>query len=228
MLAHQIAPTQASTRPVIWKEPKPARDIGTGGIEMMGIAMNFEPNSEIYGEGEPSEYCYKVLHGAVRAYKLLNDGRRQISAFFLPGDLFGLEASDEHHFTAEAIAETTVVVVKRSVVETRAARDSVFAHKLWIDTARALDRAQEHMLLLGRKNAQERVATFLLEMARRVTKDEAVELPMSRQDIADYLGLTIETVSRTLSHLEARSTITLPSCRKIVLNDPAALRRLNA
>jgi CRP/FNR family nitrogen fixation transcriptional regulator len=226
MLAHTVASAEQTLRKPQWKDAKAAP--AAPGIEMPGVAMNYEPNAEIYGEGEPSEYCYKVLHGAVRAYKLLNDGRRQISAFFRPGDLFGLEAGDEHRFTTEAIVETSIAVIKRSAIEAAAARDSNLARKLWNDTARALDRAQEHMLLLGRKNAQERVATFLLEMAKREATAESVELPMSRQDIADYLGLTIETVSRTLSQFEARSTISLPSCRKIVLKDAAALRRLNA
>jgi CRP/FNR family nitrogen fixation transcriptional regulator len=226
MLAHTVVSAQHGFTKPSWKDAKGAQ-AGTG-IEMMGVAMNYEPNTEIYGEGEPAEYCYKVLHGAIRAYKLLNDGRRQISAFFLPGDLFGLEAGDEHRFTAEAIVEANVCVIKRSAIEAAAARDPNLARKLWNDTARALDRAQEHMLLLGRKNAQERVATFLLEMAKRESVSESVELPMSRQDIADYLGLTIETVSRTLSQFEAKATIALPSCRKIVLKDPAALRRLNA
>lgn len=226
MLAHSLAAAEPMPRKTQWKDTKPAA--AGPGLEIMGVAMNYEPNAEIYGEGEPAEYCYKVLHGAVRAYKLLNDGRRQIGSFFLPGDLFGLEAGEEHRFTAEAIVDTNIAIIKRSAIEAAAARDPNLARKLWSDTARALDRAQEHMLLLGRKNAQERVATFLLEMAKREPASESVELPMSRQDIADYLGLTIETVSRTLSQFEAKATISLPTCRKIVLKDPAALRRLNA
>src|SRR5829696_5311422 len=97
----------------------------------------------------------------------------------------------------------------------------------WATTGRELQRMQDHILLLI-KTAQERVAGFLLEMAGRIKSTTEVELPMSRQDIADYLGLTIETVSRTLTILENSATIALPSSRRIVLRNPAALRRLNS
>jgi CRP/FNR family transcriptional regulator, nitrogen fixation regulation protein len=195
---------------------------------VMGAAMRFEHNSEIFGEGEPSEYFYKVVRGAVRTYKLLNDGRRQISAFHLTGDIFGLEAGKEHRFTADAIADSTVLVIKRSALMALAARDSEIASGLWAQATGDLLRAQDHMLLLGRKNAHERVASFLLEMAERGSGPQSVELPMSRQDIADYLGLTIETVSRTLTLLENEAAIELPTSRRILLRDPAALRRLHA
>ncbi len=195
---------------------------------VMGAAMRFEHNSEIFGEGEPAEYFYKVVRGAVRTYKLLNDGRRQISAFHLAGDIFGIEAGKEHRFTADAIADSTVLVIKRSTLMALANRDSEIGSGLWAQATGDLLRAQNHMLLLGRKNAHERVASFLLEMAERSAGPETVELPMSRQDIADYLGLTIETVSRTLTLLENEAAIELPTSRRILLRDPAALRRLNA
>jgi CRP-like cAMP-binding protein len=108
-----------------------------------------------------------------------------------------------------------------------AARDSDLARQLWTLTGRELRRVQDHIMLLI-KTAQERVAAFLLEMADRVSGGDAVELPMSRQDIADYLGLTIETVSRTLTHLEHAAAIELPSSRRIVLRNRSALSRLNA
>ncbi len=164
----------------------------------------------------------------MRTYKLLNDGRRQISAFHLPGDIFGLEADTDHRFTADAIANSTILVIKRSVLVALAGRDGEVANALWAQATGDLLRAQDHMLLLGRKNAHERVASFLLEMAARGSGPESVELPMSRQDIADYLGLTIETVSRTLTLLENEAAIALPTSRRIVLRDRAALRRLNA
>jgi len=198
-----------------------------GSIELMGAAMSFSRNCEIYGEGEPAEYLYKVVSGAVRTYKILSDGRRQIGAFYLPGDIFGLEVSGEHQLSAEAIGDSTIVVISRSALIALAARDPDVAHQLWTFTARELDRVQRHMLLLFR-SAQERVACFLLEMAERLSGTEAMELPMSRQDIADYLGLTIETVSRTLTRLQTRATIALPTSRRIVVRNRAALSRLNA
>ena len=196
-------------------------------IEMLGAPMLFARNSEIYGEGEPAEYIYKVLSGAVRTYKILSDGRRQIGSFHLPGDIFGLEGGDEHTLSAEAIAETKVLVIKHSAVMALADRDKNVARELWAMTRRDLQRVQEHILLLI-KTAQERLASFLLEMANRLPGGNAVDLPMSRQDIADYLGLTIETVSRTFTQLENAATIEVPTSRRIVLRNRPALNRLNA
>jgi CRP/FNR family nitrogen fixation transcriptional regulator len=196
-------------------------------LDLMGASMPYARNVEIYGEGEPADYVYKVVRGAVRTYRLLNDGRRQIGAFYLPGDVFGLEIDDEHRFAAEAISDSTIVVVKRTAIVSLAERQCDVARELWTMTARELVQAQNLTLTLGRKNAQERVAAFLLEMAGRGAERGAVDLPMSRQDIADYLGLTIETVSRTLTQLENTAAIALPSSRRIVLRNRAALDRLN-
>jgi CRP-like cAMP-binding protein len=196
-------------------------------LDLMGAPMPFARNVEIYGEGEPAEYLYKVISGAVRSYRVLDDGRRQIGAFHLPGDMFGLEVEATHASSAEAIANSVVLVIKRSAVIALAERDLEVARQLWTLTAQELGRVQNHMLLLIR-NAQERIAAFLLEMAERAPGAGSVELPMSRQDIADHLGLTIETVSRTLTQLEAEAAIALPTSRRVVLRDRAALNRLNA
>lgn len=197
-------------------------------IRLMGAAIFYRRNAEVYGEDEPAEFVYLVARGAIRTYKLLADGRRQIAAFRLPGDVFGLEVGDTHAFTAEAIVDSDVIVAKRSVIMALAGRDGAVARDMWLATARDLARAQELLLLLGRKSARERVATFLLEMADRVSDGAIIELPMSRQDIADYLGLTIETVSRTLSQMEHSATIALPTCRRIELRDRSVLSRLDS
>ena len=147
--------------------------------------------------------------------------------FYVSGDIFGLETGEEHTFSAEAITECKVLVIKRSALVGRAARDNDLARELWALTGRELARVQDHVLLLI-KTAQERVAGFLLEMADRLPNGDAVELSMSRRDIADYLGLTIETVSRTLTGLESAATIALPSSRLVVLRNRAALRQMNA
>jgi CRP/FNR family transcriptional regulator, nitrogen fixation regulation protein len=198
-----------------------------GTIDLMGAAMSYPRNAEIYGESEPAEYLYKVVSGAVRTYRVLNDGRRQIGGFYLPGDLFGLEFGEEHTFSAETVTEAKVLVIKRSALVALAARDHEVAHQLFTLTGRELHRVQEHMLMLI-KSAQERIAGFLLEMADRATVGTTIELPMSRQDIADYLGLTIETVSRTLTSLEGSAAIELPSSRRIVLRNRSALSRMNS
>ena len=198
-----------------------------GNIEIMGTSMPFLRNGEIYGEGEPADYLYRVVTGTVRTYKVLADGRRQIGEFYLPGDIFGLETGGEHTFSAEAITESRVLVVKRSALVALAKRDNDVARQLWALTGRELRRVQDHILLLV-KTAQERVVGFLLEMAERNPCGDAVELPMSRQDIADYLGLTIETVSRTLTSLENAAAIEVPTSRRIVLRNREALSRLDA
>jgi len=198
-----------------------------GAVQLMGSQMTFGPNEEIFGENEPAEYVYKVTKGAVRTYKILCDGRRQIGGFHLPGDIFGLEFGNEHQFSAEAINRTTVTVIRRSAVVSLAQRDCEAARELWNFTGRELYRIQERMMLLV-KSAQQRVACFLLEMSERLAATDAIELPMSRQDIADYLGLTIETVSRTLTQLVSDHAIGLPSSRHIVLRNRSALHRLNS
>jgi CRP-like cAMP-binding protein len=192
-----------------------------------GASMAFERNAEIFGEGESADYVYKVLSGSARAYKVLNDGRRQVAAFYLPGDVFGIEPGPEHSNSAEAIDKANILVVRRSNVFSTAQSDSEVAQRLWAITAAELKRSQNHALLLI-KTAKERIAAFLLDMAERLAGKGFVELPMSRQDIADYLGLTIETVSRTLTSLSEGSTIQFLASRRIVLRNPSQLNELNA
>jgi CRP/FNR family transcriptional regulator, nitrogen fixation regulation protein len=163
--------------------------------------FSYKKGSEVFGEKEPADYVYQVMTGAVRSYKLLSDGRRQIGAFHLVGDIFGLEIGTDHRFTAEAIVDTTVRLMKRRSLECVAESDVVVARNLLSMTTSNLRHAEDHMLLLGRKTSLERVAAFLIEMDKRLTAAGILALPMCRRDIADYLGLTLETVSRALSRL---------------------------
>jgi len=195
-------------------------------MRLMGAVMSFPRNTEIFGENEPADYVYRVVSGSVRTYKILNDGRRQVGGFYLPGDTFGLQFADEHTFSAEAITDAKVLVVKRSALTALAGRDAAIGRELFAVTGRELRRVQDRVLLLV-KSAQERVAGFLLEMAERACAGNIVELPMSRQDIADYLGLTIETISRTLTGLENVAAIEVPTSRRIVLRNRSALNRMN-
>ena len=211
------------TRPAAFRAGTPCE----GPFGMIGAPLRFARNAEIFGEDEPAEYLYQVISGTVRTYRMLDDGRRQISAFYLPGDVFGFEAGDAHQSTAEAISEVHILVVKRSSVLARAEHERSLAKQLWMLTVRELQRVQQHSLVLI-KNAEERVAGFLLEMAGRNASQTAVELPMSRQDIADYLGLTIETVSRTFTHFVQSGVIALETSRRIRFCNRAALNRLNA
>lgn len=204
-----------------------ATSLPEGPLGLIGAPMRFARNAEIYCENEPADYLYQVISGAVRTYRMLEDGRRQVVAFYLPGDMFGVEAGEEHLASAEAIGESWVLVVKRSSVMMRAELEKDLARQLWTLTVRELQRVQQHSLVLI-KSAEERVAGFLLEMAGRCADRMAIELPMSRQDIADYLGLTIETVSRTITQLAQSGTIALETSRRIRFCNRAALSRLSA
>ncbi len=191
--------------------------------------FNYKKGTEIYGEKEPADYVYQVTSGAVRTYKLLSDGRRQIGAFHLVGDIFGLENRDTHRFTAEAVVDTTLQMVKRRSLENVAESDVMVARNLLNLTTINLQHAEDHMLLLGRKTALERVAAFLLEMDSRLTAAGILALPMCRRDIADYLGLTLETVSRALSNLHERGILGFLGAnqRQIVLMDRQQLANLD-
>jgi CRP/FNR family transcriptional regulator, nitrogen fixation regulation protein len=195
-------------------------------MQLMGAVMQYPRNAEVFGEDEPAEYLYKVVSGGVRTCKILDDGRRQVGAFHLAGDIFGFEFGDKHTLSAEAMSDAKVLVVKRSALSALAGRDASIAQELFALTSRQLQRMQGRILLLC-KSAQERMASFLLEMAERSAASDTIELPMSRQDIADYLGLTIETVSRTLTCLQCDATIELPASRRVVLRNRAALSRMN-
>jgi CRP/FNR family transcriptional regulator, nitrogen fixation regulation protein len=231
MLTQTTVRNESSSRDIIGRDahtvaafaPRPYADT----FDLIGAAMPFARNAEIYGENEPADYFYKVISGTVRTYKVLSDGRRQIGGFHLPSDVFGFETHAEHSCSAEAITNAKILVIRRSAVTALAARDHSVAQQLLGMTARELGRAQNHIMLLI-KTAQERVAGFLLEMADRAAGHNEIDLPMSRQDIADYLGLTIETVSRTLTLLENSAAIALPTARRIVLRNRAALRQLNS
>ena len=185
-------------------------------LPVCGMQMDFSANEEIFGEEEEADFVYRVVSGAVRTTRLLSDGRRQIVGFYLPGEVFGLECGGAHRFSAEAIVESKIVLVRRSALQRVAARDSAVAHELWQVTAHDLEALQDHMLLLGRKNAAERVASFLRRVAKQ-TGSSVIELPMSRSDIADHLGLTLETVSRTLSQFARSGAIRLTSARRVEL-----------
>jgi CRP/FNR family nitrogen fixation transcriptional regulator len=190
--------------------------------------IQYRRDAEIYGEAEPANFIYQVVEGAVRSYKLLSDGRRQIGAFHLPGDIFGLENGSAHRFTTEAIVDTTVWLLKRRALEGVAHGDASVAHDLIYLTTKNLQHAEDHMLLLGRKTAPERVVAFLCEMDSRLSGAAAMTLPMYRRDIADYLGLTIESVSRALSMLRNRGILSFigQTQREIVLLDRSKLARL--
>ena len=194
-----------------------------------GTRRAFAKGAELFVEGDASTFFYKVVSGTVRTVKLLADGRRQIEAFYVAGDVFGLERGSSHTLTAEAVEGVAAIAYRRSDFASLMRRDPAVTEALMSATLANLDRAHEHMVLLGRKTAMERMASFLLDLARRLSCGDRVRLPMQRSDIADHLGLTIETVSRTLTQMVRADLIRLAEAgHTIVLADKDALRLLAA
>lgn len=188
-----------------------------------GFNMSFGPDEEIFGDGEDAAFAYHVVSGAARTFRVLADGRRQVVGFHLPGETFGLEPDATHHVSAESVGPSEIRLVGRKHLDIAAQSDAAVARWLWRQATGELDRLRNHMMLLGRQSAAEKVGAFLLEMARRTVGRDAVDLPMTRMDIADYLGLALETVSRTLAKFEREGVIAMASCRRIQITNPAAL-----
>ena len=186
----------------------------------------YDRDVEIFGQKEPADCLYKVVSGAVRTFSVLRDGRRHIAGFYLAGDFFGFEANGRHALSAEAICDAKLLVIKQSVLAVLAEHDKDIARRLRGMMGGELGRAQVHVTRLI-KTSSERVADFLLDMADRSPATNEIELPMSRQEIGDHLGLTFETVSRAFSKFEALAVIGLPSSRHVKLLDRAALERIS-
>lgn len=193
----------------------------------IGAVVNLARERELYGQGDGAEFCYQVVSGCLRTVKLMEDGRRQVAAFFLPGDCLGFDDIGQHDFSAQAVTDVVLRRYRRREVEALADRQPRLARALRGLAAANLRVVYDRLLLLGRKTASERIASFLLEMAERQRHARAVALPMSRVDIADHLGLTVETVCRMITHLRREGTIGLVS-GGVELRAPAALRHMAA
>jgi len=192
-------------------------------FERIGSRRSFSRNEEIFAEGERADCWFKVISGAVRLSKLLADGRRHIAEFFFAGECFGLDNMPERLFAAEAVGEVVVMRYPRAASERLIDDNPGLARGLRDMTLRELANAQLRMLMLGRMSAPERVASFILEMVERRDAARTVELPMSRNDIADYLGLTIETVCRVMSAFKRDGVIDIPTPHRIEVRDRLAL-----
>ena len=225
MLTSAVAETHLHRPFAVSTHRKPEASESAGRI---GLAMSFARNAEIYAEGETAGYVYKVISGVVRVSKLLPDGRRQISAFHMPGEMFGFEADELHHASAEAVVPTKVVAYRWEGVLGAERQSASFLRELLNLTVLGLRHTQDHLLLLGRKNALERLAEFLLEMSASMGGSSVLDLAMPRHDIADYLGLTLETVSRMFAELKEMGAIRLESARRVHLLDKAALKAMGA
>lgn len=194
----------------------------------IGAVVNVARGKTIFNDGEDAEYSYKVIEGAVRLSKVMLDGRRQIAEFALPGDMFGFEYGDSYALTAEAVTPVVVVRYHRTHIERLGDEFSDIRRELLAHLRRGWTSAQSHLVMLGRQSAKERVAAFLISLASHcgVEPGQALKLPMGRQDIADYLGLTIETVCRTLTDFKATRVISIPNRHHVVIRNVEALEAL--
>jgi CRP/FNR family transcriptional regulator, nitrogen fixation regulation protein len=190
-------------------------------IKRMGVVRSYSRKSEIVREDDPAEHVYEVVSGTVCTCKMLREGRRQIAGFYFAGDIFGLESAKQHAVAVEAITSAQVRIFKKRALNALASSNLEVADRLLALTTRELARKQDHLLLLLSTTAEERIICFLIEMTQRASPraDDRIDLPMSRRDIADYLGLTIETVSRTLWDLERRGAIKIKGYRSVVLRN---------
>lgn len=196
----------------------------TDTMDQMGVRMTFARDEEIFAQGEEADLIYRLVSGSVRTTRLMHDGRRQIGEFHYMGEIFGIEANDEHRFSGEALTDCVVTVLRRSAFVALVRSHPDLERQFWSATAKALQRSQDHLLLIGRKTACEKVASFLIDMAER-QKAELVSLPMGRQDMADYLGLTIETVSRMLTQLQSSRMVEFTDSRHFRIPSRQSLAR---
>ncbi len=175
------------------------------------VVMHMKRDGNIVTQMEDADYCYLVVTGCVRTVRQMEDGRRQIGEFLLSGELFGWEACDAHEFGAEAVTCTTLHRYKRDEIEMFADRDRDFSRRLRVMMANRVREGRKHVVLLGRATASQRIARFILDMDERTKLDGRVPmlLPMGRDDIADYLGLTTETVTRCLTQFRLAGTISV-------------------
>jgi CRP/FNR family nitrogen fixation transcriptional regulator len=193
----------------------------------MGAVTTFDRNTTIFHEGDDADHSYKVVSGAIRLSKMMSDGRRQVAEFALPGDFIGLNWLDEHAMTAEALTDVTLIGYTRGRLERLGDENQAIRAELFSTLRHDLWAAQNHLVLLGRQSALERVACFLLDMIRRSRNPDKtlISVPMTRRDIADYLGLTIETVCRMLTRLKQAGAIGIPDRHTISVRNLAGLRR---
>ena len=186
--------------------------------------------STVISEGEPADDLFNVVRGSVKLFKLLPNGRRQITGFLFAGDFLGIALNDIYAYNAEAIEPIQLCRFPRRKLEALLGEMPKLERKLLGTTAHELAAAQDQMVLLGRKTAKERVASFFVSLLERAAKrgqsGAEIDIPMSRADIADYLGLTTETVSRTITSLRRLKLIAAGARNSISILDPAGLRML--
>jgi CRP/FNR family transcriptional regulator, nitrogen fixation regulation protein len=195
-------------------------------LDSVAAITSCSRGQDIYRPGDAAEYWYRVVAGLVRKCADAANGQRQIVDFLMPGDFFGFATGKEHQFGANAAVNGAVIArYPRRRLEMLADTDPELARLIRQIAFKAISRLQDRMLVLGRTTAREKVGAFLMEMASRSADGaaEVVVLPMSRYDIADYLAISVETVSRSLTDLKHRGSIRLANTRQVRIVDREAL-----
>ena len=196
-------------------------------LKTLGWTVKLSQEQALFHEGDPATRVFTLTRGTLKLYKLLADGRRHVTGFMHPGDFLGISVDEEHAFSAEALEEAQLCWFPRNRFDEFVEEHPSMERELYCMAAHELAAAQQQMVLLGRKTASERLASFLLLLARRAHGgDGLVRLPMSRSDIADYLGLTKETVSRVFSVLRRERVIRLRSVNEVEVLDREGLEQL--
>jgi CRP/FNR family nitrogen fixation transcriptional regulator len=224
----------STMQPVAWsrtveqrKAIRPSTDVddSLSALQTIGTQLRFSRNQTIFNEGDAAEYAYKLKSGTVRLCKYLADGRRQIMQFLFPGDLFSFMELDGHHLTAEAVNDVVLKCYPHRQIVQLGSQDPQLGMRMATLMSQRLHSMHVQLLLLGRQTATERIASFLLSLKERMgaDEDELFEIAMSRQDVADYLGLTIETVCRVLSKMRRSRVIGIPNLHQLRICDTDAL-----
>jgi len=219
--ARQPATAFASTGMASSQAHETALTADLRALHQLGTRSHFTRGETIFGESDDETHAYKIVSGVVRLCKYTLDGRRQIIDFMLPGDFFGFNKRPEYGLAAEAVTDTVLTAYPRKQIERlEATMPGVQKHMNALLSDWLLS-MQHHIVVLGCQTAKERIASFMLRLLERtgVQAGERLDLSMGRQDIADHLGLTIETICRALSELKRESVIAIPNVHQIVVND---------
>jgi CRP-like cAMP-binding protein len=224
-VARSISPAALKMVPGAMPATAKVQDEDIRALQQIGTKIRFARNTTIFNDGDDAAYTYKIISGAVRLCKHASNGRRQIADFLLAGDYFGFLQLGTYSFTAEAVSDVVVICYPQRQIEQLSNSMPSMSRRLLTLLSHRLLGMQDHLVMLGRQAAKERVASFLLLLAERseAQEGEAFEVPMSRQDIADYLGLTIETVCRALSDFKRSHLIAIPNVHQIVIENTEAL-----
>jgi CRP/FNR family transcriptional regulator, anaerobic regulatory protein len=196
-------------------------------LDRTGTTLHIPQTQTIFVQGEPVDHAYKIVSGVVRLCKHLPDGRRQIAQFLFPGEYFSFVTIGDHGFSAEAVIDVTLLSFPQRQVERLCQEHPHLRVRLFELLSQRVHDIQNHLTMIGRQTAKERVAGFLLLLSQRSSTDGTrITVPMNRQDIADYLSLTMETVSRTLSRLKAAHIVSVPDLHQLELRNVRALHAL--